>query len=709
MVIYEKRERIARLREAYMHCPMMREKLSYTMDKRQRYLFLKGWFKSSFLPTTLQRRSFAYAYVLENMKPVISEDELIVGQPDFSELCGDEEKEAALLAPYAYDIIPRDVGRTDHMSLGFEKLITHGVDGLISEIEASKGTLDLNIPENVKKYDFYTAALLELRALLTLADRYAAHARALAEKATEKRRSELLEIAEILTKVPRKPAESFREALQSIHFYTFSCWGLYQCGHPDRYLYPYYKRDIESGALTPEEAQELIDCFCLMYTTYIVSHSSIGFMIGGKDENGILTDNELTYHFLNSIPHTNTADPSIGLCIGRDSDKELIRYASELLIQGYSHPAIYNDDAIPKALQEYYGVSKLDSHNYIHSCCVEITVHKKSNVWTVSPYHNTLLYFLDTVESLPEAGSVNELLERFADILRQRITEEQNKQNLWQLERSRNSREPLLVSCLIDDCLAKGIGIYDGGAVYNWVQPDFIGVSNVVESLLAIERLVFTEKRLSLSEFYEITKKNFEGEEALRREIIHKGVHFGCGNENADLLYKQVTDIIIDACKGINTLRHSVLMPSAFSYNEHVGHGKKTPASFDGRLAGEPLADGSGPVQGRDTDGPTSLLRSVTSWDQAAFLGGVAINLKLARSKNDRDIAALTALIQSFVELGGIELQVTATNAEELRAAMKDPEHYNHIIVRIGGYSDYFTSLSTALQEEVISRMEHSF
>ncbi len=703
---FEKSPRIDRLRSRYMQCPMMTDKLSYCLDRRQKYLFTKGWLAGMGCSTTLQRRSFAYAYVLEHMHPVILEDELIVGQPDFAPLTGQEAAEWEALQP-CWEAIARDFGRTDHMSLDFESLLKLGAEGLLAQIREKRSALDLTAPENLEALDFYTAAEMELTAFLKLTERYADHALQLAQTASEPRKSELLEISAMLRRVPAKHAQSFYEALQSIHFYTLCLWGLYQCGHPDRYLLPWYEKDIEAGRLTPFQAQELIDCFCLMYTTYIVSKSSVGFMIGGEDETGANTENALTWHFLNSIPHTNTADPSIGLCVNDRTGKALLEYAATLLTQGYSHPAIYNDKRIIEAL-EAYGVPHDDARSYIHSCCVEITIDKKSCVWTVSPYHNTLLWLLEVLRQNPAAESLEALLEAYTAYANREIRRGLLQENLWQLERSRNGNEPLMVSCLVQGCIDSGRGIHAGGAAYNWIQPNFLGIANTADSLLAIQKLVFEAKQLTIPELLQALEQNFEGHEPLRQQLLRSIPHFGNGDADADAMYRRITELLEAGCKGLKTYRGSTLMPSAFSYNEHMNHGSRTPATPDGRRSGEPLADGSGPVQGRDTQGPTALLRSVTAWDQGAFLGGVAVNLRVNKCADDTQTAALTALIRSFLQLGGVELQVNATDPQELRAAMETPEQYGHLVVRIGGYSDYFTSLTPALQKEVLTRTTQS-
>ncbi len=669
--------RVAELREKYMKCPMMTKKLSYSKSARQWLDMKRGWTKYASEPDLYLRRALAEAYVTESMKPVIIEGELIVGQPDFTPL--DESEQVEYGEKWDF---PGTPGRTDHMSLDFEKLLRIGVDGLIAEIEAKP-----NYAEN----HFYVGALAELRALLKLAEKYVAKARELG----------MNDVADVLERVPAKPATTFREALQSIHFYSFGLWGLYQAGRPDRYLIDYYRRDLERGILTPESAQELIDCFCLMYTTYILSSSSVGFMIGGRDRDGNPVENELTWLFLNSIPHTRTADPSIGLCVTDETSPELLLKASEIISEGCTHPAFYGDRMISESLRKN-GATEGDSHDYVHCCCVEITVGSKSSVWTVSPYYNCLAMLLEVLKSHEDAENLDEIIAHFAELLREKVLAGAEQENRWQAHRATYGGEPLRVSCLVDDCISRGKCINEGGAVYNEIQPNFLGIFNVVDSLAAIQTLVFEDKSLTLHELNEILDANFVGHEALRDRINSRIVHFGNNEEFTNELARRITGIIAKACEGFTTFRGDKLVPAAFSYNEHVKHGSRTPASPDGRLAGEALCDGTNPVQGHDFDGPTSMLLSTLSWEQSPFLGGIAVNLELTESQARPEV--VKSLVETYIKGGGMEIQINVVDRATLEDAKKNPEKHSNLLVRVGGYSDYFTSVSPALQDEIIKR-----
>ncbi len=714
--------RINIIRNRYISAPLISEQSGYKyMQKhpfsstfgfclqKQRLLYAKGWEKNGIAYTTRLRRAKATAYVLENMPVIIDEDELIVGKPDLSELSAEEEQELAQYEKCMETFAPHYFGRVDHCALDFEKLLRVGVRGLIEEIEKYRKSLSLQNMEDVRKNEFYEACLVELNAITTLQRRYADAAATLAESAEGNRKDELKKIAACMNRVPYYPAESFYEALQCIHFYSFNLWGLYLPGRPDQYLYPYYERDVREGALTREKAQELIDCFCLMYSTYVITASSIGFMVGGVDKKGNPVENELTWAFVRSAGHTRTAYPSIGLAMNEHTSAELLKYSVKQIAEGVSHPALFNDKAIISAMIKH-GFAAEDARLYIHSACVEITPCNKSGIWVVSPYINLMQVLVDVIESGKKYQNIEEIIKEFSLHLREQVVKGIEEQNRWQLERSRNGAEPMRASCLIDDCLKRGRSRCEGGAVYNEISPAFLGMSNVVDSLLTLQSFVFEKKEYTIEELNSILKQNYKGHEAMRNLIINKGRHFGNGDSCSNALMKKIAKVVADSCRGIKTFWNSTVIPGAFSYNQHEIFGEETQATPDGRYAGYPLADGSGPVQGRDISGPTNSILSVTAWDHSPYLGGIAVNLKFTKNQFlSNDMENVLALIKVFLERGGFELQFTIVDTETLKKAQKIPELYRDLTVRIGGYSDYFVNLSKSLQNEIIQRTEQGF
>ncbi len=344
---------------------MMADMPPGTWGARRELLLCEGWLAAVSQPTSRLRRCASHAWRLNHSAVVINDHELIVGCPDLSALNETEQKRFDEISAMVQQCMPQSRGIYDHMAMDYEKLIRVGIEGLVAEIRQRRKGLNLQLPENVAKDEFYCGCLMELEALLELAERYAERALKMAEDAPPERARELGEIAGILKKVPAGPAETFREALQSIHFYTFMLKGDYQLGRPDQYLLELYRADIAAGRLTTAGALELIDCFCLLYSACHPKGSAVGFMVGGRDDTGQSVHNELTYLFIQSIAHTRLAYPSIGLCVLDETPDDLLDMAVDMLAKGYSHPAIFNDEAITQGLTDI-GIPLPDERNYVH-------------------------------------------------------------------------------------------------------------------------------------------------------------------------------------------------------------------------------------------------------------------------------------------------------------------------------------------------------
>ena len=701
----EPTSRIEKLREQTFRCPMMAYLPVHSQGLRRELLLTEGWIKSAAQPTTRLRRAAAQAYRMDHMGVVLNDHELIVGCPDFSALSEDEQERFDQVSKIARQCIPKGRGVYDHMAMDYAKLIKVGIDGLVAEIKQRRKALNLQLPEHIAKDEFYTGCLLELDALLRLAQRYVERARALAKDAPPERARELLEIADILERVPAHAAENFREALQSIHFYTFMLRGDYQMGRPDQYLIDLYRADIAAGRLTPESAQELIDCFCLLYSTYYPKGSAVGFMVGGRDRAGNAVNNELTYLFIQSIAHTRTAYPGIGLCVHDDTPDDLLEMAVDMLSKGYSHPAIFNDDVITRGLMGL-GLPERDAHCYVHSSCVEITPCGQSNCWVFSPVVNPLPLLLNVMRDNPECDGMETLMEIFGQELRRKLVSDVHAQNLWRLERARSGYDSLLSSCLTNDCLKSGRSVEEGGANYNFIMPAFIGLANLVDSIIAIKALVFDRNELTMAELHRICMDDFESNEDLRRRIVNRLPHFGNNDPETDSLMREITEMIVRSCEGIVTLWGSRAVPGAFSYLKHVSDGEKTPATPDGRKAYTSLAAAASPVQGRDVSGPTASILSSTCWDQVPFMGGIVINFKF-QPMGDSTRETMKAVIRTFLDRDGVQLQVNCVSKETLLDAQENPDRHRDLLVRIAGYSDYFTSLPPEMQDEIVKRTGH--
>ena len=722
---YEMTERIKKTKEIYMSLtvPTMTDPYHPTKyrcyrsgDRLMTLGYLRGFEKHLDAPTTRMRTSYAEAEELYESKPQIFDNELLLGHlylPDYT----DEEQaeydrlcDSFAMSAHTLKQMPP---RKDHIGLDFEKLLRVGVTGLKNEIKEKLSSLDLTAADlypdldAIKQYEFYQCCLIELDAVSDLARRYAEEALRTAEEKPEPRRSELIHLGNMLKKVPDEPATTFYEAVQSVQFFLSTLFGLFPLGRPDRYLYPFYQQDIENGTLTREFAQELVDNLCLYVSDRVFTRAACGFIVGGYDANGNLVENDLTYLFITALDHLKLPDPNGALAVNKDTGAELLEYCAEVLSHGTSHPAFYNDQAIINSLMKNYNVPLEDAVNYIHSTCAEITVVGKSKGYTTS-------FSVDLPKLLCEAvteGNVTEfdgLLQRFLEKIADFMKQKSLYHTVRVLEAARNGNDAMRISTLIDDCIARGKSIYEGGVRYTFLQPIFVGFATAVDSLLALQSLVFTDKKLSLEEFDRIVSNNFEGEERLRQYLIHKLPHYGNDDEVADAMAKRLASECLKLVdkKDITLWEH--MMPGTFTYINHAAFGGRMGATFDGRLAETSYSDGCSPVQGRDTNGPTALIGSLTSWDQSRMLGGMVVNLKFgSENLNGSKAKKFITLLHTFIERGGIEMQVNVVDRATLEDAKRNPEAHRDLLVRIGGYSDYFIRLKPVLQDEIIQRTEY--
>ena len=657
-----------------------------------------------------ERYAEAYYYAFARLTPAIAQGELIVGNRD---VAVSPEKKAAWqengLARARELSFGCDVGQDSHMAVDFPLLLSEGVEGILGRIDGYLASCAED------KHAFYLCCKRCLEAVVKHSENYAERALQLSrESADPVRREELAEIARICRKVPARPAESFYEAVQSVHFICHCltlnplrlCAQQFQLGHPDRYLLPYYEKDIKDGRLTRERARLLLDCLGLQINMRVPNGLSCGYMVGGRDENGRIVQNELTELLMQVIGDIRLVYPAVGLCHTEGMDGKYLDEACRLLCRGYSHPAVFNDDVITKGLM-HYGVPAEQACNYIHSTCVEITPVAASNVWVASPYTNLPQLLLDRMDR--EYPDFEALLEAYLEGLDARIDFAYRRELDYRALRTQHALNPLL-SCFVNDCLARGRDIEQGGARYNWIMPSFVGMANLVDSLYAVRRLVFEEKKITLTALKAVLDADFEGQEALLGYIQNRLPKYGNDVDEIDGYFSLITEHIAAECEK-HTRRHpdTALIPSVFCWVMHERFGRKTGATPDGRRAGFPLGDGSGPCQGREMKGPTASVLSSTKWDHGKFIGGVAVNLKFSKAALGADSAtAMRAVAETYLKRGGFEVQINVVDNLTLQKAQSHPEQYRDLVVRIGGYSDYFVKLSPEMQQEVILRTAHN-
>lgn len=699
------KEKIEKLRLLAVQSQLNYNEFNYYFYKTIRTSLHKGNYE--------ERYAEALYAAFDQVKPLIGDDELIVGRISNRKFTPEEEEEWNKILNYSMASATSPFGQDSHMAIDYPLLLSKGTTGIRADIQQYRERLDLSLPDDIEKDLFYSACQRALEGVERFSERYSEYAASLAKECgDEARKKELLVISEICARVPKNPANGFYEAVQSVSFLTFCLsnqpwkptWPQFQLGRPDRYLLPYYEMDINSGRITKDEAQTLLDCLAIQINHRVPHGLSSGYMVGGRDVDGKVVSNDLTKMLMRVVEQVRLVYPSVGLCWCNDTPQEDLDLAVEIIGKGHSHPAIFNDEVISAGLR-HYGLSAEEACSYIHSTCVEITPIASSNVWVASPYMNLVQKLLDLLDR--PYSSVDELLQAYFDHISEAIDENLLKFQRMRVERKRYNFAPLL-SCFVNDCLKNGVDIERNGARYNWIMPSFVGLSNAADAFCAIETLIFEEKRWDFAKLQEMLAANFEGYEAERQLILKKAEKYGNDAERPDSYAERISSFIASECEKHNRDDGFRLVPSLFCWVMHDSFGKETGASPDGRVSGFPLGDGSGPAQGREENGPTAAVISCTKWDHTPFIGGIAMNMKFSRKYFSKESAAkLTALIRTYLKRGGFELQINVVDKEILLAAQKQPELYRDLIVRIGGYSDYFTKLSPTMQAEVIARTEY--
>lgn len=650
----------------------------------------------------------------------------------FELLAGRVDPKAVLPARPSEDLLkqfapPHPGGQTAHTALDSKKLISLGVSGIEAEIrEYMSQTTD---PD---KQVFYESCLISLEGFSDLAARLRQEALDLAESNPECS-EEAKRLADVLSRVPMQPAETFYEALQVMHLLFFAAVltvrGLYGPGRLDRVLYPFYKADIEAGRLTRDEALQMVCCeYILINYAFTLP---LPVILGGIDADGNDISNDLTAVCLEADALVGLVNPSTGLGINPGTPREMIDLACKSLLSGVTKPALFNDKVIVDGLLNL-GVPMEDAVEYIHSTCVEITLIGASNIMVASPYINLpkLLEFMLN-DGKPMKGEVNENdFYLFTRVLPPALSEyksfddflaEYKRQLSAKIEdasimmsharKARSERWAYpFVSCFTRDCIQRGLDYDHGGARYTWVETSNVGLANVTDSLNVIRHKVFEEGSYTLEQVRDLMLSDFE-DESVRRDLTAGLPKYGNDNCETDALAGQIVETIYTEHAKYNDYLGGHFVPGFFCWIMHRILGDITSATPDGRRAGEVLADSAGAAQGRDTSGPTALIRSATSWPHEAGIGGIAVNVRLTPGMfaDEASRGRLIDLVRTFATLGGFELQVNAVDTKVLRDAQANPEKHADLLVRVAGYSDYFTLLDPQMQEEVISRTQHEF
>jgi len=621
-----------------------------------------------------------------------------------------------------------------HITPGLEYILAQGTNGLRWRLQEHKGICVANHPEDITRRNWYDAALLSCDNLELYADRLRDEAIRQAELTKDAEwASELLAAADILTRVPRQPAETLQEALQS-HWLAYilntiemgGCMpgGGIGLGRPDQYLYSYYIRDIDSGRLARDQALELIECWLLnfQHCDYYTPHSTytVGSQasLGGVTPTGADASNELTELIMEASLRIQMPTPYISIRLHKDAPERYWQAAANFVIGGLGFSIVNDEVLIPAFLR--HGRSLEDARDYICSCCYEFTIPGREAFNPNGTFLNLAAILDITLHQglLPASGArvglntpspteisdFAELMNAFDTQLAYVIADAVKCANRSDTLRIAGRRFPLM-SLFIEDCIAKGEDICAGGARYNLTGMIVAGVPNVINSLAAIKHCVFDTGRLTLDEVLTALNDNFEGHEQIRQEL-QRAPKWGNGNELTGAIAKEITERIYKHLSKYTNARGGRWQAALYSFVANMFLGDKVGATPDGRRKGEILTRNLNPAWGTDKEGPTAVLHSLANIDFTKFPNGGTLDLRFdpAPFVTQKGRQAFVDFLKGFVELKVMQMQISMVDTEMLLEARKHPEQFPNLMVKVAGYSARFVDLTENEKDEIIGR-----
>ena len=621
----------------------------------------------------------------------------------------------------------------------YTKILHQGTNAMIAQIDEQLENLSfVEDMEAMKKQRFWEAGRTSLQAMNKLAARYSQLAAEMAEKeADPKRKAELEQISEICAWVPANPARTFREAIQAFwfQFLMLSPSTTLPGGRFDQYMYPYYKADLEAGRITREEATELL---CLLRLKDMELNRTSGsnlrkknsgmakwhnFIIGGVDKDGNDASNDISYMMLDAALITKTPHHTITLRVHDKTPEPLMIKALEVVRAGLGMPAFIGDKSYINTFMTY-GVPLEEARDYVLAGCLDGNLPGKSRVGPVPMVALPIMFDIfrhrgidantGTMSGIDcgdftQFKTYEELKEAFFKEVDYfiRIVAESNNISIGIT--AEFVPDPLR-SVLMDGGIESGKEMFDRTLLFeNGAVINPIGMINAGDSLTAIRKLVFDDKKYTLKELYDALEANWEGYEEMRRDFLD-APKYGNDDDYADSTVVECYDHFYKECVKYPTILGGVNIPTGISITTHQPTGALTGATPDGRKAKEILADGCvSPMHGLDKNGVTAVFKSAMKINQDPAMADL-FNIKFHPTalKTEDDLHKLSALIRAYMAGGGKQVQFNVVSKETLREAQAKPQENRELVVRIAGYSAYFLQLSKPMQEEVIARNEHS-
>ena len=620
---------------------------------------------------------------------------------------------------------------------GYERVISEGINGITDRIKTLMKEVDASAPGGLDKINYFRALLISAEGIITLAERYAVEAERQAEETKEsKRREELRTIAEICRRVPANPARTFREALQSLYIYQICLFmeqnaASYNPGRMDQYLLPYYNADIAAGRLIRDEAQELLNCLWVKFSEPCLFQDSVtaefaagypmfqNVCVGGVDSDGRDAVNELSYMIIQATMDVQLYQPSLSVRYNMAKNpNSFLRKCVELIALGTGFPAFHNDEEGIKMMMNK-GVPLREALDWNPCGCVETNLSGRLRAYTALADVNlgSMVEFVmldgksrkfDKVVSVRTGDPMKlKTFDDFMDAIKKQI--------------AYSVRMVVIGSHLIDDicmdrpvpalslsfkeCVESAKDYAWGGAKYNTGNGIiFIGVADLINSAAAVKHAVYDTKSLSMAELLDALDADFQGCERAWR-VCCEAPKYGNDNPEVDDMAAELFRFIADEVEKYHS-KFGRMTPGILPVSGNTPFGLEVGALPSGRRAWKPLADGVSPSGGTDLGGPSSVLKSVAKLQHARFVQGTLLNMKVepALLSSENGIHSMMGLLKSMCTLGVYHVQFNVIDQKKLIEAQKHPEEHRGLLVRVAGYTAYFTELGTDVQDEIIGR-----
>ena len=625
-----------------------------------------------------------------------------------------------------------------HTSL--DNTIYHkGALDMKKEIAEARAKLDfINDPEATAKDEQLQGMDISCDAVIIFAERHADLAEKMAaEEKDEKRKAELLKIADVCRWVPAHAPRDFWEAVQMywfVHLATITelnGWDAMSPGHLDQHLGPFYEKGIADGTLTRDEAKELLACLFIKVNNTpappkvgVTAKESgtyndfTNINLAGLKRDGTDGSNEVTYICLELFNELRLLQPQGNIQVSERTPDNVIRAAARVFRNGMGYPSVFNADMV---IQEQMRVGKSleDAREGGTSGCIETGCSGKE-AYLLHGYLNVpklLEYALSNgvdlltgkqvsikTGELSDFKTFDDLYAAFEKQMAYVVETKIGVDNYLRYQYATNMAATYL-SCVINDCIKNGKDYYNGGPRYNSDYIQCCGIGTITDSLSAIKKHVYDEGTYTLQELVDAMKANWEGHEAMRLTLWNKTPFFGNDDDYADDIMRRVYDSLFRNIDG----KHSILGPTyhlnMLSTTCHNYFGQKLAATPNGRFSGMPESDGTSPSHGADRHGPTAVVKSLGKMDQVKS-GGTLLNQRFLPSvlAGEEGIEGVKNLIRAYFKLGGHHIQFNVVDEATLRDAQAHPDNYRGLLVRVAGYSDYFVDLDNYQQEEIIAR-----